>query len=1016
MQRVARLLACAWIVACCACAWALDPSHDISQYGHTAWRNLDGFGPGTVQPIAQTTDGYLWLGTPNGLLRFDGVTSVPWQPPAGSPLPDHRVRALLGTRDGALWIGTLRGLATLKDGKLVTRAALQGRYINALVEDNDGTVWVAGSDMRTAILCAIRGTTTDCTGEDGRYGPMIMSLHRDADGALWLAGRTRVWKLKPDPVVSYELPNAITTLGTLTSAPGGGVLVGTSGGVVRIAHETVEPYPVGTALSPAYFNKMMLDRNGALWMSVVEGGLLHVHAGRVDTFRTPDGLSGDQVYALFEDREGNVWASTRNGIDRFRPMAVPFYAQQQGVGGRTLAILAARDGSVFMGTSTGIYRLHGGEVEQVHASASYLLAEDRLGRIWTGTASTPLRPAELGYLERGRFVAIDMAVSGDNYAIAQSARGNVWVAQRDALLRVWPDGRIERRRWSELGDQGSAAALAADPVRGGIWVGFATGTIAHMLDGKPGPLIRLDPGDAVPHVVNNIRVDGDGTVWAATEGGLSRIVEGRVTRLDSTSGLPCDSVYSAVEAEDSVWLYMSCGLAQVPRADVDAWAKAAQRGDKATVHARLFDQWDGVRTDLFMNSIGQTPQTHSYGSRMARSGDGRIWLVTNDGASFVDPAHIPFNDIPPPVHIERVVGDGTPHEATASLELPPLLRNLEIDYTGLSLTLPEKVQFRYRLEGHDREWQEAGNRRRAFYNDLAPGQYRFHVIAANNSGVWNERGDTIAFSIAPAIWQTWPFRIACALAVALLAYALYRLRMDRVARDFYVTLDARVNERLRIARDLHDTLLQGFHGLLLGFQTALQLWPRKEGRDILEKTIDQTAAAITKGRDAVNGLRASATEVNDLAEAIRTLGETLVTEHEAQAAVGLSVAVQGEPRPLHPIVRDELFRIAAEALRNAFRHAQASRIEVEIRYDERNMILRVRDDGAGMERQALAQESGRGRFGLTGMRERAKLIGAKLTIWSAQGAGTEIDITVPAAHAYAPADSTPQPSLTIPEV
>jgi signal transduction histidine kinase/ligand-binding sensor domain-containing protein len=1014
MKRNARLFACAWLIASAACAWALDPSLDISQYGHTAWKNLDGFGPGTVQPITQTADGYLWLGTPSGLMRFDGVESERWDPPEGSALPDQRVRALLGTRDGALWIGTLRGLSMLKEGKLTTRSELAGRFVNALVEDSEGSVWVAASDERNGILCAIRGDASECVGADGRFGGAIMSVHRDEEGAIWLAAGNRVWRWTPRPAIAYELPAKVTTLGTLTGAPGGGVLVGTPAGIFRIANGKVEPFPMKVLAPPGYANKMMLDRNGALWMAVIDGGLLHLHGDRIDAYATPEGLSGDQVYGLFEDREGNVWVSTRSGLDRFRPMAAPFYAEAQGVKGRTLAVLAARDGALWFGTTTGLYRLRDGKVKLVRDVSSYVLAEDRSGRIWTGMSSTAKHGAEMGYLEGDRFVSVDVSAGNDNQAIVQGVLGYVWVAQRNGLLVILPDGSIERRSLRDLGDPGAPSALAADPQRG-AWVGFRSGVVMHVFGAKPDFVIRLDLDQPVAHPVNHINVDADGTVWAATESGLSRIARGRVSRLDKRSGLPCDAVYSMVEAGGSVWLYMACGLAQVTRSDLDAWAKAAEGGQTVPVQARLLDHWDGVRTDLFMNFVGQVPQTHSYGSRMTRSSDGRIWLATIDGAAFVDPGRIPFNDVPPPVHIERVVADGAPHVAGTSLDFPPRTRNLEIDYTGLSLTLPQKVRFRYRLEGRDGGWQEAGNRRKAFYTDLPPGQYRFRVIAANNSGVWNAQGDTLVFSIAAEAWQTWPFRVACGVAIALLLFALYRLRMHRLARDFAVALEARVNERLRIARDLHDTLLQDFHGLLLGFQTALQLWPRKEGRDTLEKTIDQAADTITRGRDAVHGLRASATETNDLAEAIRTLGETLVTEHDAQGGIALSVEVQGESRALHPILRDELFRIAGEALRNAFRHARAKRIEVGICYDDDKMVLRVRDDGAGMDADLLSQGPKSGHFGIAGMRERAKVAGGKLAIWSAAGTGTEVEVTIPASHAYAASPSTKLPSAA-PEV
>jgi len=332
-----------------------------------------------------------------------------------------------------------------------------------------------------------------------------------------------------------------------------------------------------------------------------------------------------------------------------------------------------------------------------------------------------------------------------------------------------------------------------------------------------------------------------------------------------------------------------------------------------------------------------------------------------------------------------------------------LVRDLQIDYTALSLVAPEKNAFRYKLEGRDSDWQDAGNRRQAFYTDLDPGNYRFRVIAANNSGVWNEEGASLDFSVAAAYWQTNWFRALCVLALLALLITLYRLRVRQIARHFNATFDARVNERTRIARDLHDTLLQSFQGLLLRFQTALDLLPGRsaEAKQVLASAIDQAADAITEGRDAVQGLRASTIETNDLADSIRALGEELASDKGDKAT--LRVEVQGTQRALHPIVRDEIFRIAGEALRNAVRHASARQIEVEIRYDERQMRLRVRDDGIGIDPAVLRAEGRAGHFGLHGMRERSKLAGGKLTVWSGLDAGTEVELTIPASHAYAAA-------------
>jgi signal transduction histidine kinase len=334
-----------------------------------------------------------------------------------------------------------------------------------------------------------------------------------------------------------------------------------------------------------------------------------------------------------------------------------------------------------------------------------------------------------------------------------------------------------------------------------------------------------------------------------------------------------------------------------------------------------------------------------------------------------------------------------------------MTRDLAIDYTALSLVAPEKVHFKYKLEGQDREWREVVNDREVQYSNLAPGTYRFRVIASNNSGVWNLQGDTLEFSVAPAYYQTDWFRALCAIFLLVLLWAAYQFRIGQLQREFALTLDARVGERISIARDLHDTLLQSFHGLLLRFQTVLQLLPDRpiEAKEKLEGTIERAVKAITEGRDAVQGLRDSTIQTNDLAQAVSALGEELAIDPGKNGSAAIRVTVEGEPRDLHPILRDEIYRIAAEALRNAYRHAQARRIEVEIRYDNEQFRLRVRDDGKGIDPAILSRHESEGHYGLPGMRERAKLIGGKLAVWSEVDAGTEVELGIPAGVAYATA-------------
>jgi signal transduction histidine kinase len=368
----------------------------------------------------------------------------------------------------------------------------------------------------------------------------------------------------------------------------------------------------------------------------------------------------------------------------------------------------------------------------------------------------------------------------------------------------------------------------------------------------------------------------------------------------------------------------------------------------------------------------------------------------------IDPSRLAQEPLPALTYIESVTVDRKELQATEGLKLPPHPRDVQIVYTSPTFSIPQKVKFRYRLDGYDREWHDAGTRRRAFYMDLPPGKFSFHVLACNSDGVWNDTAAQFDFSIEPAYYQTKWFRALGAALLLVSLWAAYQLRVGQLRQQFAITLEARVAERTRIARELHDTLLQGAHGLLLRFETVSQLLPERplEAKKNLDSAIQQTAEFVTEARDEVQGLRDSTVQSNDLAVAISMLGEELASASGNPPPPAFHVAVEGEAQSLHPILRDEIYKISAEALRNAFRHAHARRVEVEIRYDDEQFRLRVRDDGKGMDSTLLSSHGGEGHYGLRGMRERATLIGGKLAVWSEVDGGTEVELRVPAAAAY----------------
>jgi len=928
---------------------------------------------------------------------------------------------LQGARDGRLWIGTFRGLASWKDGRLSHYPELDGQVIEALLEDREGTIWVAGWAPSVGRLCRIQGGNIQCYGEDGRFGSGVTPLYEDTGGNLWAGAMNGLWRWKLGPPNLYPMPDPAQRIYALAESDDGGILIAKHSGVTKLRNGKTEAYSLPAGFQP---HRLLRDRDGGLWIgALVDSGLLHIHKGRMDRFSKAEGLSGSSVTSIFEDREGSIWVATVDGLDRFREFAIPTISVQQGLASQGLgSILAARDGSLWLGTSEGLNRWNKGQItvfrnrrqravrgasqpsgltvgrgadwkrtvrEITDSGLPEKIAEaifqDNSGQIWVGTQSG------VAFLRSGRFVPVASVPYGVVHSITGDRAGNLWMSHQEGLFHLLEARLVERIPWAQLGRGEPATAVLHDAPLGGLWLGFRDGGVAYFNDGQ----IRASYAAAEglgEGMIRSFYPDPSGSLWAATDGGLSRIKDGRVLTLTSRNGLPCNTVHWMTEDDaHSVWLYTACGLVRIARSQLDGWSS----NPKQTIQAAVFDSSDGVSSHLYPGG---------YSANVAKSADGELWFLRPGGVSVLDPHHLAFNQLPPPVHIEQVTADDRIYDTTNGLRLPPRIRNLSINYTALSFVAPEKVRFRYKLEGQNRNWHEVINDRRVQYTNLAPGTYRFRVIASNNNGVWNETGDTLSFSIAPAYYQTWWFAALLVIATAALLWEVYRLRVAHIAWQFNRTLDARVSERTRIARDLHDTLLQSFHGVLLRLHTVSQLLETRPAmaREMLDSTVKQVADAVTEGRDAVQGLRDSTIQGNDLGTAISTLGQEL-TKDSADHRPAFHVAVEGESRRLHPILRDEVYKIAAEALRNAFRHSRAKRVEVEIRYDNEQFRLRIRDDGKGIDPALLSDQGREGHYGLPGMRERAALTGGTLTVWSETDAGTEVELRIPARTAFATA-------------
>ncbi len=983
---------------------ALDGNKRLSQYMHTSWRIQDGSAPSGMYTIAQTSDGFLWFLSSRGdIYRFDGVQFVPWHLPAEAGFVG-RIGNIVGDQAGGLWALGANGIVRIKGGLVTSHFELEGFAPNAsnISEDADGSLWVVrGDNGISEPVCQVTERAVKCFGKpNGIPISPIDAILADGRGGFWLGGQVALVHWHDGVSETYPIDGLKSNTGSpgimsLARGPDGSVWVGIvskgSGlGLARFEQNTVRSFVTKTFDGSKFgvFN-LHLDRDGNLWVGTDADGVFRVHGNAVDHYARTEGLSSDYVRALFEDREGILWAATSKGVDKFHDPPITTFSVMEGLAKDwAVGILASRDGTIWVANAESLDHIEkNGSISSIRTGSGLpgsqvsSLLEDRAGNMWVGVDDG------LYVFKNGHFRRLpepNHQPLGLVFDLIEDVHGNIW-----AECAGTGKGKLVRIRDFQVQQEFSRSQiptgrLAPDP-QGGIWIGSWNGDLTLFRDGV---LKKFPAGSKASPLTNQIIAGADGSVLAAFDDGLVGLRQGKVQRMTTKNGLPCEGVISFIQdKEKRWWLNTQCGVVEFPDSEIQRWWASPE----AAIQVRFYDVLDGAR-----------PTVRPAFKSAANSSDGRVWFVNSGVVQMLDPSRLSQKAPLALTYFESVTVDRKEFQATPNLKIPPNPRDLQIDYTSPTFSIPQKVKFRYRLDNYDRDWRDAGTRRQAFYTALPPGTYSFRVIAANSDGVWNDDAATMDFSVAPAYYQTNWFRALCATVFLALLWAAYQFRVRQLHHEFAMTLEARVSERTRVARDLHDTLLQSAHGLLLRFQTVSQLLPDRpiEAKENLDNAIDQTANFITEARDEVQGLRDSTVQNNDLALAISTLGQELGTDSANDRPV-LRVALEGEARNLHPILRDEIYKIAAEALRNAFRHAQARQIEVEIRYDNEQFRLRVRDDGKGVDPAILSRQASEGHYGLPGMRERATLIGGKLVVWSEVDAGTEVELRVPASAVYA---------------
>ncbi len=947
--------------------------------------------------MAQTSDGWFWLGSSTGLYRFDGVHFERVEINGLDPRRSRAISMLLALESGELWIGYVYGGASrLKNGRFTHFSEAEGMGHGTVVDFEqgmNGEVWAASTDA----IARFDGTRWQRVGTESGYPDRYaQAVFRDQHGRLWVAGAQEIFFLERDGSTFHHTGLRFAQPPGFLQSPDGRTWYADGTGIHAL------PDQVGTSPRGSWSNSRrsynsLIDDNGEIWFStrVVAHwsappedmqNLFLRNRPKADEFSTRDGLTDSVVKTIFQDREGNIWIATMGGLDQFRRPNVVRLPPMADKG--ALALAAGEGGSLWIGTgwgtmdqpTDGLWRYDGRLQRITRPSFGHISAIDRDdgGVVWVAG------PRGMWRTDRDRrFHKLPDLPEGargeDVHAFTVDSGGAPWAAiMRSSLFRLH-DGVWERNgHIPELPDQ-RPQTQARDRI-GRLWFGYRDGTVAVVEAGRArlfGPKNGLDIGTIFAINVGQYSV-------VASEGQLAILVDGRFHPLSAIDPSVFEGVTGIVEpGNGDLWLNGFRGAVRIAAADLEN----ALRREVYRVPCELFDAGDG---------FPGFAQRHRPIPTLIKGTDGRLWFAGTRGLAWIDPAHITRNAAPPPLFIRSLSAGDRAYPTKGQSLLPKGTTSLQVDYTALSFTRPDRIRFRYRLDGFDAAWIEAGTRRQAFYTNLRPGSYHFRVTAASENGAWNGAPASVDILIPPTFMQTRIFIALCLAAGLGLLWCVYLLRARQLMARERGRLEARHSERERIARELHDTLLQSVQGLTLRFHTAAMQVPKgSPAHKLIERALQTADRVFAEGRDRVQELRTYEASM-DLPKAVAEFGADLAKGE----SIAFRLKVSGTPRRLCDDVQTEVFAIAREAITNAFRHAGATSVETEIIYGPSQFSADVRDDGRGMEVELLRAGGRPGHWGLAGMRERAKTIRGALNIRSQPGVGTEVELRVSAAIAY----------------
>jgi len=985
-----RRFAASWVWLCLALAsvsaTALSPSKSISQFAMDTWQTDAGLPELAIQAMVETSDDYLWIGTQEGLARFDGAQFMVFDHVNTPALQSDFITSIVEDGDHSLWIGNEQGLVVRQaDGTFVRFGAEQGfplPRITMALGDSDGSVWISG---RGGLAHIVHGKVERVFGEtDGFANDFIGYLALDSDGALWATARGHLHRIKNGKVENFSTADGLNghpVSRLFTSRHGDLWVLSNGAGLFRRNGEKFEPWWPNGVPEGVHIRDLLEDRDGNIWVATDANGVYRTWQDLLSGTTSEQGLSDLGLQTLFEDSSGSLWIGTLGrGLIRLRDGSFTAYTKTEGLSADTVfSVLQDRHGDVWAGTLNGLTRI---SIDEVHRysranglSGDYIsaLGDDNAGGVWVGLGGTGLDHLANGKVDRHISLKPPMPTSTVT-AVIVDKQGRLWAGTDGAGIARIVGDKVDYITTQQGLPENFVRAIAED-AHGAIWVGTNGGF--GKVEGFGFDVEALHDDELSRTAILSVYVDDHDTLWIGTLGhGLWRYSGGHLTHYTMHEGLPNETINSILtDTDDNIWLGSNRGIFRIKRGDMDDVAA----GRRTTLDVSRFGQADGMKSAE--TSAGAQPSAW-------RSSDGHLWFATVQGAVVVDPNRVSAARRPLRTFIESVRADDKSislHSGAANL--PSGTSRLEIRYTAPDLMAAETTHFRYRLDGVDNDWIDVADERTARYANVPPGTHRFEVQARRDNEGWSGAATALTFAVAPMFYQTWWFLAVCAVMLTGALWIVHHLRVKWLHMRSAVA-----DERRRIAGEIHDSLAQGFSAISVQIEAALGRLDRAPDLAVshLKLARDVSRTSLSEARRSVWNLQSPPPSQTSLVASISAACEQIAYGHGAS----MSVQARGHAWAINPAAENHLVRICQEAVANAIHHGGAAEIHIDAMYTFNQLVLSIADDGAGFDPSDVHAAPGRG-FGLVSMRRRAAATGGRLDIASARGVGTRVSVTLP---------------------